>query len=106
MNPGPFDACFIEVDPSRHFENCKYDICAGGETDTICDDIVNYVFDCRAAGVNISGNWRDSVPPCGKMSLRVQNEKFSEEKGFIDGSIFVDGIRTPDPWVAKRAIYH
>ncbi len=37
-------------------------------------------------------------------TLRVQNEQFSEEKGFIlcdteKGSIVSAGIRTPDPWL-------
>ena len=43
-------------------------------------------------------------------NLRVQNEQFSEVKGFIlrdtekeEGPI---GIRTTDPWITKRTLYH
>ncbi len=42
--------------------------------------------------------------------LRVQNEPFSEEKGFIllyrKGSIVSAGIRSPDPWITQRTLYH
>ncbi len=44
--------------------------------------------------------------------VHIQNEQFSEEKGFIlrytekEVNSFRRRIRTPGPWGAKRTIYH
>ncbi|XP_072040242.1 IgGFc-binding protein-like [Amphiura filiformis] len=61
---GPFAVCYDVIDPTPYFENCKYDICAGQEMESICDDMANYAFDCRAEGVPVPGDWRDMVPAC------------------------------------------
>ena len=63
---GPFAECFDVVDSSPYLRDCEYDICAGQAMESICDDMVSYVTDCRATGIEIPG-WRNMVLPCGKM---------------------------------------
>ncbi|KAF4518670.1 hypothetical protein B566_EDAN002704 [Ephemera danica] len=57
-----FRVCHNVVPVKTFYENCKYDLCAGGEDKELCSSLAAYASEC--ANMDVVIDWRNSINAC------------------------------------------